>query len=161
MERALSPVYEIFKLNSRLYLNCLADMDEDQARWRPTDATNSAAFVALHLLDSRYAIARLIGLERISPFAAMTEGKRSINEMEAMPSLAEMKEAWKAVTGEMRERMKELTTDDLNRDTGTKAPIEDRTLLSVLAFYFQHDSFHLGQLALLRKQMGLQPMSYR
>lgn len=54
----MTALYEIFKLNSRLYLNCLDGMDEDQARWRPTGATNSAAFVALHLLDSRYAMAR-------------------------------------------------------------------------------------------------------
>lgn len=161
MHPSLSPVYEIFKLNSRLYLNCLDGMDEDQARWRPNGHTNSAAFVALHLLDSRYAVARLVGLERISPFAPMTDGKRSIGDMSEMPSLAEMKDAWKAITGELRERLKDLTAEDLSRDTGTKAPIDDRTLLTVLAFYFQHDSFHMGQLSLLRKQAGLPAMSYR
>jgi uncharacterized damage-inducible protein DinB len=39
-------------------------------------------------------------------------------------------------------------------------PIEGDTLLSVLAFFAQHDSYHVGQLALLRRQFGLAPMAY-
>jgi len=161
VEQALTPLYEIFKLNSRLYLNCLEDMDEDQARWRPNGQTNSAAFVALHLLDSRFFIARTMGIEHVSPFAAMTEGKRSIEDMQDMPSIEQLRTTWRDITGEIRERFKALSAADLSRAIDTKLPLENKTLLGVLSFLLQHDSFHLGQLALLRKQMGLQAMSYR
>ena len=38
--------------------------------------------------------------------------------------------------------------------------IADATLLGGIAFLTQHDSYHIGQLALLRKHWGLGAMSY-
>jgi hypothetical protein len=39
--------------------------------------------------------------------------------------------------------------------------VGDRTLLGALAFLAQHESYHVGQLALLRKYAGLPAMRYR
>jgi hypothetical protein len=39
-------------------------------------------------------------------------------------------------------------------------PISDPTALSLLTFFVQHDSYHVGQLALLRKHAGLPAMQY-
>ena len=36
---------------------------------------------------------------------------------------------------------------------------DDGTVLGELAYLVQHDSYHLGQVSLLRRQMGLPPMS--
>jgi hypothetical protein len=39
-------------------------------------------------------------------------------------------------------------------------PIGDATVLGLIAFMVQHDSYHIGQLALLRKHYGLPAMRY-
>lgn len=39
-------------------------------------------------------------------------------------------------------------------------PIADATLFGGVAFLTQHDTYHIGQLALLRKHWGLGAMSY-
>ena len=39
-------------------------------------------------------------------------------------------------------------------------PIDDTSVLGLLGFMVQHDSYHLGQLSLLRKHCGLPAMAY-
>jgi uncharacterized damage-inducible protein DinB len=39
-------------------------------------------------------------------------------------------------------------------------PGADGTVLGALAFLAQHESYHVGQVALLRRQLGLPAMSY-
>ena len=60
------------------------------------------------------------------------------------------------------------TPSDLQVDPALRAfvadellPGVDRTRLGALTFLVQHDSYHIGQLALLRKPAGLPAMSYR
>jgi uncharacterized damage-inducible protein DinB len=60
----------------------------------------------------------------------------------------------------LRDRLQRLTPEDLDAATTTRFPTATPTILGVLAFLVQHDSYHIGQLALLRRQVGLPPMSY-
>ena len=50
---------------------------------------------------------------------------------------------------------------DLAAPAPWQAPgVDDKTMLGLLAFLAQHDSYHVGQMAILRKAVGLQAMSY-
>lgn len=161
MDARLAPLYEIFKLNSRIYLNCLEGMDDDQASWRAHENHNTAAFIALHLVESRYYYAGQIGVSATNPFDALTKGRKSIAAMQGLPAMDEQREAWKKVTGELRVRFGQMTADDLAKPMDSKMPFDDKTVLGFLGFMMQHESYHIGQLALLRKQVGLPAMSYR
>lgn len=157
------PLYEIFKVNSRLYMNCLDAMDNDQAGWRPSDSTNSAAFIALHLVDTRHWQAGMLGLKLTHPFKELCQKAKGIADISGveMPSLDDLRAAWKDVTGHVRERYKTLTEADLAAPAPWQAPgVDDKTMLGLLAFLAQHDSYHVGQMAILRKAVGLQAMSY-
>ncbi len=161
MHDRLVPMYEIFKLNSRLFLNCLDGWKEDQARWRPSRDTNSAAFIALHLVDSRHYLAKSLGIGMENPFAALLESAKTIDDVRTWPPLEEVRDAWKSVTGAMRERFKTLTAEDLAaKAEWAEMPVDDRTNVGTLIFMMQHESYHIGQLGLLRKQAGLPAMSY-
>lgn len=161
MHDRLVPIYEIFKLNSRLFLNCLDGWKEDQARWRPSPDTNSAAFIALHLVDSRHYIAKIVGVTMENPFAFLADAK-TIDDVKTWPKLDEVRAAWKSVTGNLRERFKTLAPADLTgpSDWGD-VPVDDKSNAGLLLFMMQHESYHIGQLAILRKQAGLPAMSYR
>jgi uncharacterized damage-inducible protein DinB len=153
-------LHEIFKLNSKLFLNCLDGMTQDQSRWRPSPSTNSAAFIALHMVDARHQMAQMLGLVVNHPFGAMLKEAKSIDDIKQWPSLDEIRAAWKDVTGALHERFKHLSAAELTRPCPVDLPTDDRSLGGGLAFLLQHDSYHLGMLSLLRKQVGLSSMSY-
>jgi len=54
-----------------------------------------------------------------------------------------------------------LTTERLDEPAPQRFPIDDETVLGEIAFLVQHDSYHIGQVALLRRQLGLPAMRYR
>jgi uncharacterized damage-inducible protein DinB len=93
MDERAGPLAEMLRLNTRLLLNCIDGVSEEEASARAAGGTNS------------------------------------IDEIESLPSLAAMREAGSAVLG-------------------------------VLTFLAQHDSYHVGQLSLLRRQLGLPAMKY-
>ena len=51
----------VLRMNTRLLLNCLQDVSEAHATQRPNERTNSIAFIACHVVDSRFFIARYLG----------------------------------------------------------------------------------------------------
>jgi uncharacterized damage-inducible protein DinB len=160
MDPRIAPLAEILRLNTRLFRNCLDGLTDEQARVRPNDSTNSAAFVAAHVAESRYFLLKLLGAERPSPLERYLGGWKSIDQITEWPSLAQVQKAWTDVAHALRDRLDAMTAAELDAEDKSGFPIENKTVLGVLAFLIQHDSYHVGQLSLLRKHAGLPAMSY-
>ena len=160
MDPRVAPLAEILRLNTRLFRNCLDGMSEGQASARPSGVTNSAAFVAAHVADARFFLLAVIGAPRPSPLAGYLEGARSIEELERCPPLALTLAAWAEASDALRDRLAAVSAAELDAPSATRFPVDDRTVLGAVAFLVQHDSYHVGQLALLRKHAGLPAMRY-
>ncbi len=157
----VAPHHAVLRLNTRLFLNCLEGVDDAAAARRPGPETNGMGFLALHLLDARAHLAGLVGAEADHPFAAMLEGVRGIDDLERLPPLDEVRAAWERVSAAAADRLAALREEDVLRPSPQRYPVEDATVLGAVAFLLQHDSYHVGQLALLRKHFGLGAMRYR
>lgn len=161
MEVRVAPLYEIFKFNTRFYLNALDGMDDDQAGWRAGDKTNSPAYIALHILDTRHSLLRVAGVQRGHKFSNVAKEARGKPDFTDFPSLDQLREEWKGVTGDARALLARLTDAELNQPVEVPMPLEDKTLLGYVSFAMMHESYHIGQLSLLRKQVGLSAMALR
>ena len=160
MDPRVAPLAEILRLNTRLFRNCLDGLTEEQACARPSAATNSASFVAAHLADSRFFLLKVLGAEQPSPLARYLGGARSIDDLRQSPPLAEIQAAWTTASHALRDRVEAMTAVDLDAPLTVRFPVPEQTVRATLAFLVQHDSYHIGQLALLRKHAGLPAMSY-
>ena len=160
MDPRARPIADIFRLNTRLLHNCLDGLTEEQARARPVADANSAAFIAAHVADTRFAIAAWLGADVANPLAASLADARSIDEVIELPALTEIRAAWDAASAAIEARLTTLTEAELDAPAPQRFPAGEPTLLGALAFLAQHDSYHVGQLALLRKAAGLPAMRY-
>ena len=160
MDPRVIPLADILRLNTRLFRNCLQDLTDDAARARPNGTTNSAAFVAAHLAESRFFLLKRLGVERPSPLERYLGGWKSIEQIREWPTLTEIQEAWTEASHGLRDRLAVMTAAELDAPNQTRFPVRDMTVLGVLGFLVQHDSYHIGQLSLLRKHAGLPAMSY-
>jgi uncharacterized damage-inducible protein DinB len=52
------------------------------------------------------------------------------------------------------------TAEQLRRPDAHRFPLGDSTELGLLTFLVQHDSYHIGQMGFLRRQLGKPAMSY-
>src|SRR5438876_10107106 len=78
MDPRVAPLAETVRLNTRLFRNCLDGVADEQARMRPSACTNSAAYIAAHLVESRYYILTYLGLKQASPLERYTGAWKSI-----------------------------------------------------------------------------------
>jgi uncharacterized damage-inducible protein DinB len=162
MDPRIAPLTDILRLNTRLFRNCLEGVTDEKAAMQPSASTNSAAFVASHIAQSRFFLLKMLGADQPNPIAVYLGGARSIDEVERFPPLVEIQRAWTTASHALRDRLESMTATELDAPIVSPfpLPISDPTALSLLTFFVQHDSYHIGQLAFLRKHAGLPAMQY-
>ena len=70
--------------------------------------------------------------------------------------------AWTDVSAKLSAHLATLDAAQLEKPADTEFPIEGgNTAQGCLTFLVQHDTYHLGQIALLRRFVGLEARSYR
>jgi hypothetical protein len=89
----------------------------------------------------------------------MLEGAKTLDDMKGALPLDGTRAAWASVSQALQDALGTLTAGQLDTPSNMRFPIADKSLLGVLAFLVQHDSYHLDQFSLLRRQLGHPGMS--
>lgn len=159
MDPRLQPLAASFRLNSRLLENCFRGTDDEAALLRPAEKGNNMTFLGAHLVDARRYLATLLGASVANPFPELGEGE-SIDDFDELPRVEAILDAWRRMGEAVEERFLAATADQLDSESEQRFPVDDDSVLGGVAFLVQHESYHVGQLAFLRRLIGLGPMSY-
>ena len=158
----VQPLFESYRLCTALFRNCLDGVDDALARRRLTSNTNNLHFLAVHLLDERFYMDLVMGGDYNPPFPEL-EDVSSVDEMpEDSPSIERVLELWNQVNPILESRFDGLTESDLSADSPFKFYPADapQNVRLALAFLMHHEGYHIGQMALIRKGLGLPAMRY-
>ena len=145
-----------------LFRNCLDGLSDEQAAKRPSGATNNAAFIAAHLANSRFYLLKMLGVEEQRSARAVSRRQKGHRRNRAASSAA--RESSRVDEGRAPAARSSRRADRRQmwmRRRALRFPLANGTLLGTLTFLVQHDSYHLGQLSLLRKYCGLPAMRYQ
>ena len=160
MDPRVAPLASALRMNTRLFRNCLDGLNDEQARSRISERTNSVAFIAAHLVESRHFLASQLGEKIPSPFGAVFAEAKSIDDVSELPSLPAIRSGWDTISEELERRLERADAATLDAHSPIRFPIDETSRLGTVAFLVQHDSYHIGQLALLRKHVGFPAMKY-
>lgn len=162
MNDAVRLLRSLLMLNTKLWLNCLEGVTDEAAWSRSNTPINNAGFIALHLIDARFFMADLLGLEAANPYAeALAEVRSPADLPEAyQPSLDELRRVWQEVSDVLLDGVPTVEEAVWRRTSPQRFPVEDPSVLGGMHFLVNHESYHIGQLALLRKYLGLPAMKY-
>ena len=160
MEPRLAPLAAILDLNTDLLLNCLDGLSDAEGRERLLGGGNTVTFLAAHLTDTRHFLAARIGHPLDNPIARYLDGARRFEEVREWPALDEIRAAWRRIAVHLQSALATLTESDLRRPNVHRFPLGDTTQLGMVAFLVQHDTYHLGQVAFLRRQLGRPAMAH-
>jgi len=160
MSPRAAPFGALLRLNTLLLLNCFDQVSEEQAAQRVVPQVNSMIFLAAHLIDTRHVLLEIVGGAGESPVRSHLGNARSIEDVVSLPTLEELIDAWRSVGTAIDDRLSMIGDADLDAPSGRRFPGGDPSTLGALAFLVQHDSYHIGQLAMLRRVHGLAAMRY-
>ena len=150
----------IFNLNERLFINSLAGVTDDMAKQRISDHNNPMNWLVTHTVWARYNIAALLGKPATNPYNGMFENFKPFDDSMKFDSLEKLKEEWNKACALLREGLATVTEEHLAAEAPFKNPSGDFSIGGCLAFLAQHESYDVGQMALLKKYLTNEAMSY-
>ncbi|MBN2733116.1 MAG: DinB family protein [Balneolaceae bacterium] len=153
-----------FDLHHRLYNNVLEGFTDEETNRRLHGNTNMnhVKYLAGHLLNSQYGLAKLAGVNPDvkwnEPFAVMGESKAK-DDFD-YPDIEEIKAEWNRLYEPTRSGLQELTPEMF--DQTPPAPFDQvaDSAGELWAFINHHIAYHIGQIGILRRGFGKAPMSY-
>ncbi|HEY2648620.1 MAG TPA: DinB family protein [Puia sp.] len=164
---SIQSIAKQFALQSRLFNNVLEGIEDIKGSKRLSDHVNHLQWIAGHLTNSRYALAPGLGIPGSFPFKDLYTDptqppphNRALSESIRYPPLTEIIKSWNELAPAFTEKISGLPDEQL----GTAIPFPvptGKTFEDLLSFIASHESYHIGQMSLIRKYLGLDAMSYK
>jgi uncharacterized damage-inducible protein DinB len=160
MQESLKPLALQFELNTRLFLRAIGDIPPDLWEKRPEGRANHAAFLALHLLDARCFILRLLGNPMTHGFEEVGKDATHLEDISDYPPPQGIADSWKRVSEDLMASVEAVGPEQLSGPAPHEFPVTDGSVFGAIAFLAQHEAYHIGQLAMVRRAVGLSPSTY-
>ena len=162
MSEQMKPIRETYRFNSELVSLALDDVGpEDVVRRMKGGEGSSIAYLTGHLCSSRYGILKVLGRETHNPYKELYGAGVGAREGSAYPPLAELAAGWRQTAEKLHAALDALTDEEALAPSDDSSPTADRTLRGQLAFIAWHESYHVGQIGLLRTEMGYASLRQR
>jgi len=143
-----------YRINRLLVSAALKDLAVVKIEARIGDEGNSMKWLVGHLASSRYVLARHLGVDEENPYGGLFARGAEVKPESAYPSLEAIRTAWEDIAEKVERRLEKLSDDDLAAPLEGQYPINDGTIMSAIAFLSLHESYHVGQLAYIRRLHG-------
>jgi uncharacterized damage-inducible protein DinB len=164
---SIQPVIRQFELQTRLFNNVLEGIEDIKGSKRLSEQVNHLQWIAGHLTNSRYGLAAGLGMKESFPYKEQytdpTEPpphNRALSDSVQYPSLTEIKKSWNGFAADFIGKISGLNEEQLS--SGIPFPVPTgKTFRDLLSFIASHESYHIGQMSIIRKYLGLSAMSYK
>ncbi len=151
-----APIATIFAINDGFVLPAIAGLTQNELWQAPTDRNNAMLWIAGHVVQTRAMILQLLGesvdtgwgklFDRGTPAAKLHDAER-------YPSGSDIERVMREVTPRLHSKLASLDDRYLAAPARMQVP-GTKTVADELAFFALHESYHVGQLAYVRKGLG-------
>jgi len=152
--RVTRPFEVIFSVSDGLITRSIDGLSEDELWHRPTGQCNPMYWLLGHIVHTRGGLLRIMGDEYRTGWGDRFQRGAKIGERSQYPPLEEILRVRAETRERVAARLATITEAELAREaTGTQLP-GTKTVGDQIAFLGFHESYHVGQLAYLRKLLG-------
>jgi uncharacterized protein YndB with AHSA1/START domain/uncharacterized damage-inducible protein DinB len=122
---------------------------------RPTPQNNSMLWIYAHMATVRARMLNVLG-DAYDPGLGDTFGRGAqVQDSESYPTREKIIEVSREVNARLFAKLATVSEAELSRKATGPMPPSVQTVGDQLAFFALHDSYHVGQLAYVRKALGL------
>lgn len=159
---ALKIVIPGYRWHTQMFDNMVKDISEEQAATRIEGRTNNIIWILGNLVNCRYWMAGVLGIEDKDPNEALFKEGKAYDASSKYPSLEEFKKSWHSISKKLFEKLMNATDDTLNEkyEFGMPVSFMEENKLNMIGMGIDRCSYLLGQLALLRRAVADKGTSY-
>lgn len=148
-----APIALIFAFNDPFVLQALDGLTPEEL-WRPlTKSNNPLLWVAGHIVQTRAMVLQIIGEQADTGWGTLFDRGAKIGDPKDYPSGPEIVRVMSEISPRLHAALAALKDEQLCRPSSLPIP-GLQTLTDELAFFALHESYHVGQLAYVRKGLG-------
>jgi hypothetical protein len=163
---SLNHISTQYRLLTDWYLFSLEEIADKDGNKVLSDQVNSLEWLAGHLITGRYRNILRLGV-KIEPYKSLD---RFINQSAPppnaiafdkkiiYPSLTESREQWSNYAEIFLNAIKNVDEHILESALPFQIPTGGKTVEDALAFMIMHESYHIGQMSIIRKLLGYKSM---
>jgi uncharacterized protein YndB with AHSA1/START domain/uncharacterized damage-inducible protein DinB len=152
---SIKPVAFILAGNDSLADRAFIGVKPDDLWKRPTPQNNSMLWIYAHMAATRARMLNALG-DDYDPGLGDTFGRGAqVQDAGNYPSREKINEASREVNARLFAKLATVGDAELSREAKAPRPPSVQTVGEQLAFFALHDSYHVGQLAYVRKALGL------
>ncbi|MFH1686447.1 MAG: DinB family protein [bacterium] len=155
MDSRLDPIAQLYTVNNGLFAAATKDLGQEQIRARfGQDKGNSLLWVAGHVVESRYVLGRLIGLEDHWEHGELFARGAKVQDEAVYPEFDVIEAAFGGRSKQLPKRFEELASTQLEAELTIPFPVDKKDVLHSIAFLALHESYHTGQMVYIRRLLG-------
>lgn len=166
MDTPKSPKLEIiipaYRMHSQSFRNALSGISEENASKRIEKKTNHVIWMTGNLVNCRYWMGTLLGLDVRDPNETLFTQGRTLDESLKYPTLEKLKQNFAEISPKVYRKL--LTATDEQLETASpinmNVPFVKENILNVIGMCIGREDYLLGQIGLMRKMLDLKGMTY-
>jgi uncharacterized damage-inducible protein DinB len=150
----LEPISLIFQVNHGVVSRTLEGLSDEEVWQSPPGGGNPIGWILGHVAGYRTVMLRLLGSPLPPQWEPRLFARGAVRgDRASYPTRAAIESAWQATHAAMREAFAAATAAQLSAPAPTELP-GVRTVADQLAFGAFHESYHVGQMGYVRRQLG-------
>jgi hypothetical protein len=143
----------IFKINTDLFKKTLQGIPPERLLTRPAEDSNHLLWIAGHVVVHRARVLKLLGQEWSAPWEPLFVRGSKLVADDQYPGIDAIARNWDDVSGRLAESLASASSEALAAPV-TKGMTLDGKISGQISFLALHESYHVGQMAYLRKFLG-------
>lgn len=149
----------LYDMQTTFYHSVLDGINDEDALRRLDTKANHINWLAGSLLQERFELANLLGVDLKSDADELFKHHQGIKDL-AYPPLKNYKEEWDKISPILREKLVNVTDEEL--DKVIDFPVEQMSfpLFEMVSFNTYREANCIGQIALWRRLLGYDAMKY-
>jgi uncharacterized damage-inducible protein DinB len=165
-KESINHVTKQYELLSNWYLFALADITDQDGSKIIHDQTNSLEWLAGHLITGRYRNIMRLGI-KVEPYKYLDKfinqtlpppNAIAFDTKIKYPNLTECREQWTDYAVIFLNAIKNADESILKTELPFPIPTGGKTVEDALFFMSMHETYHIGQMSIIRKSLGYKSM---
>lgn len=153
MSKAIEDATSLFKFNHGVFLEKVADLENDVASKRASNKVNPIIWMAGHLTECRNQVLGLV--DKPVKLSWGNQFSKPYDPSATYPSMAEVKQAWIEVSDKLHKALGKVDSKKLDEKIELGAPVARQAVRGGIIFFLYHEAWHLGQVSYAMKGLGM------
>ena len=148
----------LYDMHTTYFGNAIDGISNEDAHQRLNTKANHIAWISGSLVQGRYELANLLGLDLKQTAHELFANFKGIQDNETYPALADFKKDWEKISPILREKLMQVTEEQL--DKVLEFPDMSFPLFEMISFTIYREANCIGQIALWRRLLNYDAMKY-